>query len=602
MSKKSRRVIVSVVSLMVVAAIVVVGLKVVRDKKTAAQLAARRAGVASIYVVAPQDVAALTTVSGTVAPLRYATLTAQAQGAITAVYKKEGDSVKKGEIIVRIDSTSQDNELTQAESKYRQAVITFETTQMTSVADLKTKKEALESAVSNALANQLSAEVNLQNSKDTSDQTITSLQQAVKTAQIGLTNAQNSLKSLQQGADTSAQQQAVSDSAVTQAQLTLSTAQNRLVTLETAGNVSQSELDSAVASIQAAQLSLQNAQVQNQETTATIAATIAQEKIQIDNATLAVEQAQDSLTAADNNLATKQKTIGAQPNDLDVLQSSVEQAKSTVTLARSNLAAFADTQKESDLALQSAKEQKSQALLTLNTQKLLSDNYVVKAPWDGVITSQDVQVGDQATTSTTSTSATTATVIADTSGWNVEAYVDELDVLNVKAGEDASVTMDAYSNQTFKSKVTYVGTTLVTTSTSVSAYAVKIQFTNPPTTLVAGMTADASITTSSAKGVLAVPVESILSENGKKYVTVITTGADKKTTTTKTEVKTGIEGDEYVQITSGLKAGDRILRKVSTTVTSSTSTTTTTGSAETNAPSGGGIGIPGGQGGMPGGN
>src|SRR5450756_175127 len=266
MSKKSRRIIVSVVSLIVVAAIVVVGLKVLAARKTAAAFAARRAGVSSMYVVAPQDVATLTTVSGTVDPLRYATLTAQAQGAITAVYKKEGDLVKKGEIIVRIDSTSQDNQLAQAESKYRQAVITFETTQMTSIADLKTKKEELESAVSNALANQLSAEVNLQNSKDTSDQTITSLQQAVKTAQIGLINAQNSLKSLQQDPDTSAQQQTLSDLSVTQAQQNLSSAEAKLVTLTTAVPATlQTAIDAQLASIDAARLSLQNAQVQNQD-------------------------------------------------------------------------------------------------------------------------------------------------------------------------------------------------------------------------------------------------------------------------------------------------------------------------------------------------
>jgi len=590
MSKKSRRIIVSVVSLIVVAAIVVVGLKVLAARKTAAAFAARRAGVSSMYVVAPQDVATLTTVSGIVAPLRYATLTAQAQGAITAVYKKEGDSVKAGDVIVRIDSTSQDNQLAQTESRYRVAVITLKTAQMT---DLAQTKQQLESAVSQALAQQLSAEVNLRNftDKDTSDQTIAGLQQQIKTAQFGLINAQNSLKSLQQDSDTSAQQQTLSDLSVTQAQLNLSNAEARLVTLTADPATLQTAIDEQLASIEASRLSLQNANVQNQETAATIAATIGQKKIQIDNATLAVEQAQDSVTAANNNLAVAQRTIGARANDLEVLQSNVEQAKSSVTLARSSLAAFADTQKKSDLQLQSAKEQENQALLTLQAQQLTSDNYVVKAPWNGVITSLNVQVGDQATSATSATSATTATVISDTSGWNVQAYVDELDVLHVKTGQDASVTMDAYPNQTFKAKVTYVGHTLVTTSNSVSAYAIKIQFTNPPTTPVAGMTADASITTSSAKGVLAVPVESILSENGKKYVTVITTGADKKTTTTKTEVKTGIEGDEYVQITSGLKAGDRILRTASTTSASS-STPSSPSSTDTR---GGFGGLPGGM-------
>ena len=584
MSKNSRRVIVSVVSLIVVAAIVVVGLKVLAARKTAAALAARRAGVASIYVVAPQDVATLTTVSGTVVPLRSATLTAQAQGAITAVYKKEGDSVKAGDVIVRIDSTSQDNQLAQAESRYRVAVTTFKTAQMT---DLAQTKQQLESTVSQALAQQLSAEVNLRNftDKDTSDQTIANLQQQVKQTEIGLINAQNSLKSLQDY-DTSAQQQTLSDLSVTQAQQNLSSAEARLVTLTTAVPATlQTVIDAQLASIDAARLSLQNAQVNAQMT----AATIGRGKIQIDTATLAVVQAQDSLTAANNNLAVAQRTIGARANDLEVLQSNVEQARSSVTLARSSLAAFADTQKKSDLQLQAAKEQENQALLTLQAQQLTSSNYVVKAPWNGVITALNVQVGDQATSATSATTATTATVIADTSGWNVQAYVDELDVLHVKAGQDASVTMDAYPNQTFKAKVTYVGTTLVATSSSVNAYAIKIQFTKPPTALVAGMTADASITTSSAKGVLAVPVESILSENGKNYVTVISVDASNKRTTTRTEVKTGIEGDVYVQIISGLKAGDRILRTASATTTTSSSTSSSSTTTRTGRGSFGGL-------------
>ena len=70
-----------------------------------------------------------------------------------------------------------------------------------------------------------------------------------------------------------------------------------------------------------------------------------------------------------------------------------------------------------------------------------------------------------------------------------------------------------------------------------------------------------------AKGVLAVPSAAIITSNGKSYVDVIAVDADKKITTSKVEVKTGTEGDEYVEITSGLKAGDRILRKASTTVT-----------------------------------
>src|SRR5450759_4953126 len=591
MSKKRRRIIVSVVSLIVVAAIVVVGLKVLAARKTAAAFAARRAGVSSMYVVAPQDVATLTTVSGTVAPLRSATLTAQAQGTITGVYKKEGDFVKAGEVIVSIDSAARDNQLAQAESNYQTSLLNIETANTT---DLTATKTQLETAVKQAQIQELQAENNLKNAtvyntsattaSATAATTAANLQEAVTKSEESLTTAQANLKYLQDY-DTSSVAQ--SDLAVQQAQLNLTGAENQLVL--DAQAIPAKDTTADLAKVDSARLSLESANASAEANKTTAEASVAQRILNLNAAQLQVNQDERAVTTAQTNLAANEKTVDVQANNVNVLKANVDQAKAGVTLAQSNLAGYSETVRKAALQLQSLQEQKKQAELSLQATQLTSSNYVVKAPWDGVITSLNVQVGDQASsgtsatsatsgTSTTSgtsgTSATSAMVIADTSGWNVQAYVDELDVLHVKTGQDASVTMDAYPNQTFKAKVAYVGTTLVATSSSVNAYAVKIQFTKPPTTLVAGMTADASITTSSAKGVLAVPVESILSENGKNYVTVITTGADKKTTTTRTEVKTGIEGDVYVQITSGLKAGARILRKAST---SSSSTTTRTG-------------------------
>src|SRR5450830_1590997 len=584
MSKNSRRVIVSVVSLIVVAAIVVVGLKVLAAKKTASALAVRRAGVSSMYVVAPQDVATLTTVSGTVAPLRSATLTAQAQGTITGVYKKEGDSVKAGEVIVSIDSAARDNQLAQAESNYQTSLLNIETANTT---DLAASKIQLETALKQAQIQELQAENNLKNATvdDTSSGTVTSLQEAVTKSEESLTTAQANLKYLQDY-DTSSVAQ--SDLAVQQAQFNLTTAENQLVLDAADPKVTTAVTTADLAKVDSARFSLENANANAEADKTTANASVAQRNLNLEAAQLQVNQDERAVTTAKNNLAANlaenladnQKTVDSQANNVTVLQADVNSAKAAVTAAQYDLSQYGTTERKAAVQLQLLQQQKNQAQLSLQATQLTSDNYVVKAPWDGVITSLNVRVGDQATSATSATTATTATVIADTSGWNVQAYVDELDVLHVKTGQDASVTMDAYPNQTFKAKVAYVGTTLVATSSSVNAYAVKIQFTKPPTTLVAGMTADASITTSSAKGVLAVPVESILSENGKNYVTVISVDASNKRTTTRTEVKTGIEGDVYVQIISGLKAGDRILRTASATTTTSSSTSsssTTTG-------------------------
>jgi hypothetical protein len=85
------------------------------------------------------------------------------------------------------------------------------------------------------------------------------------------------------------------------------------------------------------------------------------------------------------------------------------------------------------------------------------------------------------------------------------------------------------------------------------------------------MSGDATVILSTVRGVLAVPVESLLNEGGKKYIMLITKNARGKAVTTKTEVSTGLEGDEYVQVTSGLKAGDTILRQPVATQTSTSS-------------------------------
>ena len=161
--------------------------------------------------------------------------------------------------------------------------------------------------------------------------------------------------------------------------------------------------------------------------------------------------------------------------------------------------------------------------------------------------------------------------IADTSVWNVETYVDEVDILNVKDGQDALITIDPYPGKDFLGTVSYRGRTLVRTPEGLNSYAMKIRVITPPATVVDGMSADATVILSTARGVLAVPVESIIGENGKKYVMLVSTNTRNKVVTTKTEIGVGLEGDDYAQVTSGLKAGDIIQRQpvVTTTTTPS---------------------------------
>ena len=152
------------------------------------------------------------------------------------------------------------------------------------------------------------------------------------------------------------------------------------------------------------------------------------------------------------------------------------------------------------------------------------------------------------------------------------------------------MTIDPYGDKTFAGKVISIGHTLQTSSSSVAAYPVKVQLTQPPATLEAGMSADAAITVSVVKGVLAVPSAAVIASNNRNYVLMVTVDANNKRTTTRTEVKVGVEGDDYTQILSGLKSGDRIMSDAST----ATSASTTTSSSSSSTIRGGGVRVLGG--------
>ena len=655
MSKK--RVIITVTALVVLG--LAIGGYVLKKAKGSNSGTSTGVTAGSIYTVTARDVATTTTVSGTIHPLKTVTLSAKAAGAITAVYKSEGDKVTAGDVIARIDSTDYQADLAAAESRYRSTIISLETSSTTDLAATKTQ---LENAVKQAQTQLLSAQINLKKGSETdpdSDaQMITNLQNQVLDAQDALTTAQESLKELQDN-NTAELQLQQADFAVQQAEFNLSMAQTKLTTLkaqtvtddqlatlqnqvkqaktnllsaqlslqEAAESTTttdarlallQDQVDQAQASLDQAQENLANAGtdykasqedidtqamavesarlalVKAESDYKTTAAAVANDD-SLNAATAAVAKAQRNLVTAQANLAAGQKTIAKnaadQADSVKLLQASVDQAQVALATAQANLADFPETQRKAELQQQANQEAKEQALITLNQTKELASNYVITAPLSGTLTSLNVAVGDTASV------GTTIGTLSDVNGWYVSSYVDEVDVLNVKKDEDASITMDQYSGKTFAGKVSYVSHSLGTTSTSVSAYPIKIMMTEAPETLVDGMSADAAITVSVVKNVVAVPIAAVATQNGKQYVDVVTIGTDRTITTNRVEVKTGTEGDEYIEITSGLKAGDKVLRKASTTATTTTTTTTESGNGRGNWT---GIpGITGGTGGRP---
>jgi HlyD family secretion protein len=111
--------------------------------------------------------------------------------------------------------------------------------------------------------------------------------------------------------------------------------------------------------------------------------------------------------------------------------------------------------------------------------------------------------------------------IADMSLITAEVKVDETDIVNVKLGQQAEITIDAIPNKTFKGHVTEIGNTAILRSTGVAAsqsaissqeakdFKVVIAMDNPPDEIRPGLSCTAKITTATRKNALTIPIQAL---------------------------------------------------------------------------------------------
>lgn len=239
---------------------------------------------------------------------------------------------------------------------------------------------------------------------------------------------------------------------------------------------------------------------------------------------------------------------------VDIAQGNLNAALAKGTGTTALLTAYRQTQ----LALQQAQDNLAATTLT--------------APGDGTITSvtgsvgQKVGSGNTSSSSTTSSSTTSTTssgfvVVTDLKNLVLHANVSESDVSKLKADQAATVTVNAMQTQPIQAKVTQVDLT-PTTSNNVVQYGVTLTLTEPPAGLRPGQSASVEVTVASATNVLAVPAAAVQTVNGASSVQVMENGAETRKT-----VEIGVRGDQYVEIKSGLSAGEEVVLPQVTTST-----------------------------------
>ena len=216
-----------------------------------------------------------------------------------------------------------------------------------------------------------------------------------------------------------------------------------------------------------------------------------------------------------------------------------------------------------------------------------------QAPFDGTITNLPVREGETVVIGIQNSPGSTLMTLSDMSIVTAEVQVDETDIVNVKLGQSADVTIDAIPNKIFKAVVTEIGDNAIVRSTGVSSaqqtgssqeakdFKVVVTLQSPPQDLRSGLSSTAKIITATRNDALTIPIQALTVRRpedlaAKDEKGAVQAAAPQKTVPNdKTEIQgvfvirnhkaefvpvdTGIAGTTDIEVVKGLNAGDEIV-------------------------------------------
>ena len=281
--------------------------------------------------------------------------------------------------------------------------------------------------------------------------------------------------------------------------------------------------------------------------------------------------------------------------DYDMKKAAWEQADAGLAQAEARVAQAKAQKDSSDKHIT-----QNQANLTRVSDVLQKTTY--EAPFDGVITNLPVREGETVVIGIQNSPGSTLMTLADMSVITSEVKVDETDIVNVRLGQSAEVTIDAIPHKTFHGVVSEIGDNAIVRSTGVATsqatstseeakdFKVVVTLSDPPGDLRPGLSSTAKITTATRDNVLSIPLQALTvrtqadlmpkdkdkdKNSGRSVQAAASAPAEASKQREKEEVQgvfvihnkraefvavdTGISGTTDIEITKGLREGDEVI-------------------------------------------
>ena len=314
-------------------------------------------------------------------------------------------------------------------------------------------------------------------------------------------------------------------------------------------------------------------------------------RLSVQQAEINLEQAQASLELARQNLKRQQDLWKGELTTREAL----ERAQNDVTMRETEVKARQQDIKSRQQEIHTREQQIKQEQAGLSTTRYDLTQITITSPIDGIIVRRNIEEGETAVVGTMNNAGSNLLTVADMSVLEAEVEVDETDIPTVALGQEAKVTIDAVPDRTFRGRVTEIGNSPIqaaqnTGQRQATTFRVVITIEEDVPDVRPGFTCTAEITTATRKNVTAVPIQAltvrellfdpkgaIVREDRRRAsnpapastsnepppghtrketegVFVLRDGA-----AIFTPVKTGVAGEQYFEVTEGLKIGDQVI-------------------------------------------
>jgi len=235
--------------------------------------------------------------------------------------------------------------------------------------------------------------------------------------------------------------------------------------------------------------------------------------------------------------------------DKSQISATLNQAREAYNNASASYTRMETLYNEGAVSLQAFEQAKAAYVTTRESYNSASNAYnntTVKSPIDGYVTSLS------ATTGQIASPGAPAATIADVSELKINTSVSEYLAPKIKAGDPVEISIATLGGKTYKGEITAISPA---PATGQLTYPVSISVIDGSSEVMAGMFAEISIISDEKDNVVCIPSDAVIIKAGRPIVIVLVNGNIPEFR----EVATGIDNGEYVEITSGLSAGETIV-------------------------------------------